>query len=239
MEKIYSDKEEEGPYINNVERMDPVGTAEYIEKADGEQMILGSVRNTCTWSRSGIQSSQSEFKVMRFMNSKMGQAEKPVGDEEFIAYLADILVVLKDNGLPFKKNIEYAWAKFMQDNKMTKSLMRMFFNNPDLASMREHLSFKSVDEMRALLTQLPYGKVTWWTKSISIRLVITDMAPKEYLMYYLDIITTIRFMISHRPFTQHMTYGPVQRYSTNNPDNPEVDKKDEQIYGEMYTADWW
>ena len=28
-EGIYSDKEEKGPYINNVEKMDPVSTAEY------------------------------------------------------------------------------------------------------------------------------------------------------------------------------------------------------------------
>ena len=37
--------------------------------------------------------------------------------------------------------------------------MGMFFNNLDLAPMREHLSSKSVDEIRALLTELLYGKV--------------------------------------------------------------------------------
>ena len=49
----------------------------------------------------------------------------------------------------------------MQDSKMTKRSMGIFFNNPDLALMRKYLSYKSVDEMRALLTELPYGKVTW------------------------------------------------------------------------------
>ncbi len=118
----------------------------------------------------------------------------------------------------------------MQDSKMTKRSMRMFFNNPDLAPMREHLSYKNVDEMRVLLTELPYGKVPWWTKSISIRSVIADLAPKKYLMYYLDILPAIRFLIGHRPFAQHMAYALVQRYST---------EEDEQIYGEMHTADWW
>ena len=88
----------------------------------------------------------------------------------------------------------------MQDSKMTKKSMRMFFNNLDLTLMQEHLSYKSVDEMRALLTELPYGKVIWWVKSISIRLVITNVAPKKYLIYYLDIILAIRFLISHRLF---------------------------------------
>ena len=48
MEGIYSDKEEKGLYTNNIERMDPVGTAEYTKKADGEQVNPESVRNTCT-----------------------------------------------------------------------------------------------------------------------------------------------------------------------------------------------
>ncbi len=79
----------------------------------------------------------------------------------------------------------------MQASKMTKRSMRMFFSNPTLAPMREHLSYKNVDGMKALLTELPYGKVTWWTRSLSIRLVTADVAPKEYLMYYFDIIPAI------------------------------------------------
>ncbi len=66
----------------------------------------------------------------------------------------------------------------MQASKMTKGLMIMFFSNPTLASMWEHLSYKNVDKMKTLLTKLPYGKVTWWTKSLSIRSVTADVAPK-------------------------------------------------------------
>lgn len=127
----------------------------------------------------------------------------------------------------------------MQASKMTKRSMRMFFHNPDLAPMRKHLSYKNVDEIRALLIELPYGKVICWTKSLSICSVIADVAPKEYLMYYLDIIPAIRFLIGHQPFAPHMAYAPVQRYSTDNPENPKVDTKDKQIYGEVHTADWW
>ena len=127
----------------------------------------------------------------------------------------------------------------MQDSKITKKSIRMFFNNPDLVPIQEHLSYKSVDEIRVLLTELPYDKVTWWTKSISIRLVIANVVPKKYLIYYLDIIPTIRFLISHQLFAKHMAYTPVQRYLTNNSDNPEIDEEYKQIYREMYTADWW
>ena len=197
IEGIYYDKEEEGLYTNNIETIDPVGIAEYAKKVDGEQVNPESVRNTCTWSRSGIQSSQGGFKVIKFTNSKREQARKLVGDEEFMAYLPDIPVVLNDNDLPFKNNVEYAWAKFMQESKITKGSIGIFFNNLDLAPMWEHLSYKSVDEIKALLTELPYGKVTWWIKSISIYLVITNVAPKKYLIYYLDIIPAIRFLISH------------------------------------------
>ena len=77
-----------------------------------------------------------------------------------MAHLANMPVILNDNGLLFKNNVEYTWAKFMQDSKMTKRSIKMFFNNPDLALIQEYLSYKSMDEMRALLTELPYGKVT-------------------------------------------------------------------------------
>ena len=123
--------------------------------------------------------------------------------------------------------MEYAWAKFMQTSKMSIGLMGMFFNNPDLAPMQQHLSYKNVNKMRALLTELPYVKVTWWTKSLSIRSVIADVALNEYLMYYLDIIPAICFLIGHRLFAPQITYAPVQRYSTNNPENPEIFDEDE------------
>ncbi len=142
-----------------------------------------------------------------------------------------------DNRLPFKNNIEYKWARFMQASKMTKGSMTMSFSNPTLSPMLEHLSYKNVDKMRALLIELPYDKVTWWTRSLSIHSVTADVAPKEYLMYYLDIIPAIRFLISHQPFAPHLAYAPVRRYSIDNPENPQLDNKNKQIYGEMYTAD--
>ena len=54
IERIYSDKEEKGPYTNNVKKMDSVGITEYAEKADGEQVNPEGVRSTCTWSKTEI-----------------------------------------------------------------------------------------------------------------------------------------------------------------------------------------
>ena len=108
MEGIYSDQKEKGQYTNNIERMETVGNVEYAEKADGEQVNLECVRSTCIRSRSRIQSTQSGFKVIGFTNSERGQARKLVGDEEFMAYLADTPIVLNNNDLLFKNNVEYA-----------------------------------------------------------------------------------------------------------------------------------
>ena len=72
-----------------------------------------SVCNTCTRSRLGIQSTESGVKVIGFTNSKRGQIGEPVGNEEFMAYLADTPIVLNDNSLLFKDNVEYVWAKFI------------------------------------------------------------------------------------------------------------------------------
>ncbi len=64
------------------------------------------------------------------------------------------------------------------------------------------------------------------------------MAPKEYLIYYLNIIPAIRFLVGHWPFAPHLAYALEWRYSINNPENPQLDNKDEQIYGEIHIADW-
>ena len=70
MERIYFDKKEIGPYINHVESIDLVNIAEYVEKADKEQVNPNSMRSTCIQSKSEIQSTQSGFKVIEFINSE-------------------------------------------------------------------------------------------------------------------------------------------------------------------------
>ena len=55
IEKIYSNKEEESLYINNIKKMDLVGTAEYAKKADREQVNSESMCKICIWSRLEIQ----------------------------------------------------------------------------------------------------------------------------------------------------------------------------------------
>lgn len=89
--------------------------------------------------------------MIGIINSKKRQAGEWVKNKDVMAYLVDILVILNNNGLPFNNNIEYGLAKFMQDSKITKELIKMFFNNLDLVPMREYLSFKNVDEIGALL----------------------------------------------------------------------------------------
>ncbi len=65
------------------------------------------------------------------------------------------------------------------------------------------------------------------------------MASKKYLIYYLDFILAIQFLISHWPFVLYLVYAPVWHYSTDNPENPQLDNKNKQIYREMHIIDWW
>ena len=71
-----------------------------------------------------------------------------------MVYLADTQVVLNNNGFSIKNNVEYIWVKFIQDSKMTKESIEIFFNNPELAFIQTHLSYKSVNEMKVLLTMI-------------------------------------------------------------------------------------
>lgn len=54
MKDIYSNKKKKGLYINNIKRMGPVDTVEYMEKIDREKVKPKNMCNTCIQSRSGI-----------------------------------------------------------------------------------------------------------------------------------------------------------------------------------------
>lgn len=119
-----------------------------------------SMCNIFSWSRFGIQLTQSRFQLIKFGDSERRQVRKPERYEDVVVGIANILVIKNNNCLLFKNNIEYAWARFMQTSKITKRSMTIFFTNPDLAPMREHLSYKNADKMKVLLIELPYSKVT-------------------------------------------------------------------------------
>ncbi len=109
--------------------MDAVGR-DNAEMAD--KVVHENIHSTTSRSRSGIQSTQSEFKLIRFNDGKKGQVEETIGDKDAMADVIDIPTDVK-NCLPFKKNVEYKWTRFMQASKMTKKLMTIFFSNPILA----------------------------------------------------------------------------------------------------------
>ena len=203
IQMTYSDKEKR--LTNKVEKIDTVG-GDHAEMAD--QVIHRNVRSITSRSKSGIQLIQSRFKLIRFNDSRRGQIRELVGDKDAMADVMDI-PGNADNCLPFKNNIEYEWARFMQASKMTKRSMTMFFSNPTLAPIWEYLSFKNVAKMRALSIKLLYDKLTWWTRSLNICSIIANVAPKEYLMYYLDIVPAIQFLIGHWLFAPHLAYTPV------------------------------
>ena len=74
--------------------------------------------------------------------------------------MANISVVEDNNHFPFEDNDEYIWARFMQASKMIKELMTIFLvTNLTLTPMRKYLSYKNVDKMKALLTELSYYQV--------------------------------------------------------------------------------
>lgn len=40
-----------------------------------------------------------------------------------------MLIDAENNGYPFENNIDYKWEKFLQERKMSKSLIGWFFSN--------------------------------------------------------------------------------------------------------------
>lgn len=107
IEKIYFYKKEKNFYINNIKKINLVDIVKYV-KTNQKQVNLKSVYSIYTQLRSRIQLTQSEFKIIKFTNSKKCQIEELIVDKDVIAYLADKLVVLNNKSILFIKNVEYA-----------------------------------------------------------------------------------------------------------------------------------
>lgn len=77
--------------------------------------------------------------MIKFNDDKKGQVGEPIRDKDTIVNVADILGNA-DNYLLFNNNIEYKWPIFIQAGKIIKESITMFFSNPTLVLMQEHLS---------------------------------------------------------------------------------------------------
>lgn len=117
---------------------------------------------------------------------------------------------------------------------MLKTSMEIFFNNLNLALMQQYLTYKNINKIQLLLIKPPYGKVTWWIKHLNIHLIIADMALKKYLIYFLNIIFTIYFLINYYYFASYMVYTPNQCSLINNLKTPKIVTKNKQIYRKMH-----
>ncbi len=89
--------------LGQIQRMDAVGSDD-TEMAD--KVIHENMHSITSQSRSGIQSTPSGFKLIKFNDSKRGQAREPIRDKDAMADCADIPGDA-DNRLPFKNNVEY------------------------------------------------------------------------------------------------------------------------------------
>ncbi len=73
--------------LGQIQKMDAV-SGDDAEMAD--EVVYESVRSTTSWSRSEIQSTQSRFKLIRFHDSRRGQAGEPIRDKDTMADVANI-----------------------------------------------------------------------------------------------------------------------------------------------------
>lgn len=126
----YFDREKR--LINKVGRIDTFG-GDNTKMAD--KVIYESVHHITFRSRSRISSYQSRVKLIKFNDSKKGQAKKLVEDGDIMVNIVDISDYT-NNCLPFENNVKYEWERFILASKMKKKpIIRMFFSNPTLVSM--------------------------------------------------------------------------------------------------------
>lgn len=76
-------------------------------------MSLENFCNIFFQSRSKFQSTEIEFKLTKFDDSKRGHVGILVRYEDVIVNIANILIIENNNYLLFKNNVEYVWARFI------------------------------------------------------------------------------------------------------------------------------
>lgn len=80
--------------------------AKIVEDMEIAKVTYKNMRNIFSQSRSRIQLTYSRFKLIKFDNNKREQAKKPVGYNDVMANIANILIIQDNNCLLFKNNVE-------------------------------------------------------------------------------------------------------------------------------------
>lgn len=101
------------PYLDNFDRRYLSDNNKNMEMPDVKYITLINNHSiseyiTSTQSRSGIQTTWSEFKSIKFDDGQERQVGKLVGDEDTMVYIEDVPVDVDNNCHPFRHGVDYA-----------------------------------------------------------------------------------------------------------------------------------
>lgn len=132
---------------------------------------------------------------------------------------------------PFVSETDFALASWFTKSKTSKGHVDDFMKDPRLHVMSENCSFRTAENWRQKMHNIPWGiKDDHWTAhNIHVDSNIVGVKSKEYTIYYRDVVETIRFLLGHGPFKDSLTYAPQRHYTL----------EGRRVYNEMHTGDWW
>ena len=131
---------------------------------------------------------------------------------------------------PFKNQVDFDLAFWMLDSNISKAKIDRFCRQFSFQGPNGLTSWRSADELFTKMDSIPYGPTSeWFTRSIEVKTEPELLSCSSLKVRYRDIIDTIRFLLSHPPFRHSLAYAPVRLYNN----------KNERVYNEMHTGDWW
>ena len=99
--------------------------------------------------------------------------------------------------------IDYSFAKWLTNYKISKNEVDAFFRNYDLQQMHAQFNnFYNVNEWQAQIHRISYDIENdhWTIKKFIITIDISDLAITKYIIYYRNVIQIVRFLFDHEFF---------------------------------------
>ncbi|THV91127.1 hypothetical protein D6D27_05451 [Aureobasidium pullulans] len=133
----------------------------------------------------------------------------------------------------FNGKFDFSFARWIHRENISKNGIERLLKHPGIDDLRNMLSWKSAEELRRKMENIPTMADIgpWVSKSITVPSETSATGSATYQIRYRDPMRAVRFFLGHARFRDDLCYAPYRAWS----DKEHTCRR----YTDMPSGDWW
>ncbi|THX68147.1 hypothetical protein D6D04_10664 [Aureobasidium pullulans] len=133
----------------------------------------------------------------------------------------------------FNGKFDFSFARWIHRENISKNGIERLLKHPGIDDLRNMLSWKSAEELRRKMENIPTMADIgpWVSKSITVPSETSATGSATYQIRYRDPMRAVRFFLGHAGFRDDLCYAPYRAWS----DKEHTCRR----YTDMPSGDWW